>query len=130
VGGLDGSEVGGELVLPAKSRHHGAEPRHDAGSLLVRSVVLLLDEALGDPPVYRDHVLRIPIGQVWPLEDVNRALGALAGRAVTGKVNPAGCAEQSRPETAGLVAFYRGQVVFFVNGELQERPAEEEGPYL
>ncbi|TMK49982.1 MAG: zinc-binding dehydrogenase [Actinobacteria bacterium] len=30
--------------------------------------------------------LRIPIGQVWPLEDVNRALGALADRAVTGKV--------------------------------------------
>jgi NADPH2:quinone reductase len=29
--------------------------------------------------------LRIPIGQVWPLEDVNRALESLANRTVTGK---------------------------------------------
>jgi NADPH2:quinone reductase len=29
--------------------------------------------------------LRIPIGRVWPLEDVNRALESLAGRMVTGK---------------------------------------------
>ena len=42
-----------------------------------------LEAALGALATGR---LRIPIGQVWPLEDVNRALGALAGRAVTGTV--------------------------------------------
>ena len=32
-----------------------------------------------------DGRLRIPIGRVWPLEDVNRALESLADRTVTGK---------------------------------------------
>jgi len=81
---LFGASAGAEGTLPLRELYRNSLRVFGYGGLRLTSEQRRKGLEAALEGLASGHV-RVPIGRVWPLEDVNRAIESLADRAVTGK---------------------------------------------